>query len=262
MKRTLKYLSIVALASLIAPAAVSAQDAPSVAANGAPDFQKVLSLIDERSTFPKVDFAGIVEIKTTDPEKGNSDEKSASFRRDSLDAFLILTLEPATAKGRGMLLIADNLWRYDPTSRKFSHSSLKDNYGDSSAKNSDFRGSSKAKDYRVAGSSAGALGKFDCWILDLEATRADVTYPFMKIWVSKTDSLLLKAEEYSLTKRLLRTSLFPGYTKLADKYVATRSIFIDGLVPGKRTEIIISDLSVKTLPDDMFTKSYLEKVNK
>jgi hypothetical protein len=254
MSKHSAYFAILALVSLIAPAAVSAQDAP--------EFQKILSLIDERSTFPKVDFSAIMQIKTTDPEKGNSDEKSASFRRDSLDAFLILKLEPATAKGQGMLLIADNLWKYDPTSRKFSHSSLKDNYGDSSAKNSDFRSSTKAKDYKVAGSSTGALGKFDCWILDLEATRDDVTYPFMKIWVAKSDSLMLKAEEYSLTKRILRTSLFPSYAKLEDKYIATRSIFIDGLVPGKRTEFIISDLSVKTLPDDMFTKSYLEKVNK
>ncbi len=262
MSRHSACFAIIALASLIVPPAISAQDASGTAAGAAPDFQKILSLIDERSIFPKVDFSAIVEIKTTDPEKGNSDERSASFRRDSLDAFLILTLEPATAKGQGMLLIADNLWKYDPLSRKFSHSSLKENYGGSTAKNSDFRGSSKAKDYKVSGSSSGTLGKFDCWILDLEATRTDVTYPFMKIWVSKADSLMLKAEEYSLTKRVLRTSLFPSYTKLADKYIATRAIFIDGLVVGKRTEFIISDLSVRTLPDDMFTKTYLEKVNK
>ncbi|MBL8966408.1 MAG: outer membrane lipoprotein-sorting protein [Spirochaetaceae bacterium] len=231
-------------------------------ADANPDFRKILTLIDERSTFPKIDFSAVVQMKTTDPEKGDSDEKSAFFRRDSLDAFLILQLEPSTKKGQGMLLVSDNLWKYDPVSRKFSHSSLKDNYGDSAAKNSDFRSSSKAKDYKVAAASSGALGKFDCWILELEAVRDDVTYPFMKLWVSKSDNLLLKAEEYSLTRRLLRTSLFPSYSKLADKYIATRSIFQDGLVAGKRTEIIITDLSVKALPDDMFTKSYLEKVGK
>ena len=130
------------------------------------------------------------------------------------------------------------------------------------AKNSDFRNSSRAKDYRVTLSSSGKLGKYECWILELEATMDDVTYPFMRLWVSKDSTLQLKAEEYSLTKRLLRTSLFPGYSKLADKYIATFSIFQDGLVAGKKTEIRVTDISVRALPDDMFTKSYLEKVNK
>ena len=257
-----KTIAAIALAALVASAALAAQAAAPDAAGVVPDFQKVLALLDERSTFPKIDFSAVVRIKTDDPEKGASDEKSAFFRRDSLDAFLVIQLEPATRMGQGMLLVSDNLWKYDPVSRKFSHSSFKENYGDSAAKNSDFRGSGKARDYRVVGSRSGALGKFDCWILDLEAVRDTVTYPFMRLWISKSDTLQLKAEEYSLTKRLLRTALFPSYTKLAGKYIPTRQIYQDGLVAGKRTEVIVTDISVKSLPDDMFTKSYLEKVNR
>ena len=110
--------------------------------------------------------------------------------------------------------------------------------------------------------TAGLLGKYDCWILDLKATRDDVTYPFIKMWVSKADYIEYKAEEYSLTKRLLRTSLFPSYAKVGDKYIATRSIYQDGLIAGKKTEMLITDISVKPLSDEMFSKSYLEKVGR
>jgi len=252
----MKRLALILLAVLALAAAKPA------AAQGAPDLAKVLALVDSRSTFPNVDFSAIVQIKTDDPEKGRSEDKIAFFRRDAKDAFLMLTLEPSSKKGQGTLLVEDNLWFYDPTSRKFTHTSLKDNYGDSAAKNSDFRSSSKAEDYEVVSYVEASIGKYECWVVDLRAKRDDVTYPFIKLWVSRGDYLQLKAEEYSLTKRLLRTSLFPSYAKIGDKYVATRSIFQDGLVAGKRTEIVMTDISVKPLSDEMFTKSYLEKVGR
>jgi hypothetical protein len=174
----------------------------------------------------------------------------------------MLTIEPSTKKGQGTLLVDNDLWIYDPTSRKFTHSSLKDSYGDSAARNSDFRSSSKAEDYEVTAWTTGGLGKFDCWIIELKARRDDVTYPFIKLWVSRTDYLELKAEEFSLNRRLLRTSLFPAWAKVGDKYIATRSIFQDGLVAGKRTELLVSEISIRALSDEMFTKSYLEKVGR
>jgi len=252
----MKHLSAILLAALVAAAPAPA------AAQEKPDFAKVLSLVDSRSSFPDADFSAVVRLVSEDPERGRSEDKVALFRRDSMDAFLMLALESANKKGQGTLLVEDNLWFYDPTSRKFTHTSLKDNYGESAAKNSDFRSSSKAEDYEVASYAEATLGKYECWVVDLKARRDDVTYPFMRLWVSKGEYLQLKAEEYSLGKRLLRTSLYPSYAKIGNKYVATRAIFQDALVAGKRTELLMGEISVKPLSDEMFTKGYLEKVGR
>jgi hypothetical protein len=158
--------------------------------------------------------------------------------------------------------VENNVWVYDPISRKFTHSTLKENFESSSAKNSDFRKSTRADDYAVEASAEGTLGKYKVWIVDLKAKNDEVTYPFMKMYVRQDDSLALKVEEYSLTRRLLRTTYYPSYTRVGEKYIATQIIFVDALIPGKKTQITIGDISLDRLPDDVFTKSYLERVNR
>ncbi|RPJ08480.1 MAG: outer membrane lipoprotein-sorting protein [Spirochaetaceae bacterium] len=114
-------------------------------------------------------------------------------------------------------------------------------------------------DYKVESWSGGKLGNFDVWILDLTAVNDEVTYPYKRFWISKKDILLLKSEDYSLSHRLMRTSLFTGYTKSGDTYIPTKNIFIDELVRGRKTQIIFSDISTATIPDSVFTKAFIEK---
>ena len=85
--------------------------------------------------------------------------------------------------------------------------------------------------------------------------------PFLslcQIWVTKDSELVLKAEEYSLTYRLMRTSLFPKYTKVGDVFIPVQLIFLDELVEGQKTQISVSEISVSDIPDHVFTKAYIE----
>jgi len=112
-----------------------------------PDFPGILKTVDERSNFARDDFAAKVVMVTEDPEKGNSSKSIQLFRRDKDEKSVMLVLAPEAELGQGYLLIEDNLWFYDPDSRKFSHSSMKENFMASDAKNSDFSTSSLAADY-------------------------------------------------------------------------------------------------------------------
>ena len=226
------------------------------------DTHKLLKTIDEMKTFYNKDFSAVMTMITEDPEEGVDKRVVQQFRRDHDDKFLMLIREPEVQKGQGYLLIDENLWFYDPESRKFSHTSMKENFQNTDAKNSDFRKSSLVDDYEVTEYSEGKLGRYDVYILDLEAVHNEVTYPFMKIWVTKEPNLVLKAEEYSLTKRLMRTSFFPHYAKIGSVYTPDRIIFVDELVEGKKTQISIKDISLDDLPDTVFTKSYMERVNR
>ena len=227
----------------------------------AQDFQETLQLIDERSTFGG-DLAATMRVETTDPQEGDDAQQAKLFRRDTEDLFLVLIEKPQVELGQGYLNIADGLWFYDPESRQFTYTSLSESFEGSDANNEDLTNSSLAEDYEVASSSEGTLGSYDVWVLDLEATNDEVTYPFKKIWVSKDDRLLLKTEDYSLTERLLRTSYFPSYSRVGESYLATKAIFADELVEGKSTTVTLSDISTSTIPDSVFTKAYVERVNR
>ena len=96
---------------------------------------------------------------TEDPEEGVSKREVQQFRRDSEDQFLMLILEPEDRKGQGYLRVEDNMWMYDPISRKFSHISLKERFENTDARHSDFQRSSTADDYDITNVTEGKLGK-------------------------------------------------------------------------------------------------------
>ena len=162
-----------------------------------------------RATLTDSDFSAVMTIITQDPEKGAEKFVVRQFRRDRENKFLLLIQEPKAQMGQGYLMDEENLWFYDPESRKFSHTSLKESFAGSDARNEDFTQSSLAKDYRATAYETGVLGNFDVYIIDLEAVHNEVADPYLRIWVSQGDNLVLKMESYSLTKRLMRTGALP-----------------------------------------------------
>ena len=224
--------------------------------------EKILAAIDAQRNFANSDFSALATMIQEDPEEGVEKKTVQSFRRDREDKFVFLFLEPAVQKGQGYLMIDDNLWFYDPESRQFSHSSMKEQLGGTDARNSDFGSSDLTGDYSVVSISEGTLGQYQVYILEMEAKHNEVTYPRQTVWVTRDRYLVLKTQDYSETGRLLRTSLYPNYAKVGDQYIASRMIFVDELVKGKKTSITLSQISLARLPDSTFTKTYIERVNR
>jgi outer membrane lipoprotein-sorting protein len=223
--------------------------------------EAILKQVDENSNFTGVDFSALMTLISEDPTDGIDKSKVLQFRSDDDDKFLLLIQEPVAKKGQGYLMIDDNLWFYDPQSRKFSHTSLKEQFNDSNANNSDFQESSLTEDYNVTAISEEKLGSFDVYKIVLQATNNEVTYPKQILYVTKNNSLVLKSEDFSASDRLLRTSYYPSFAKAGDVFIPNKMIFIDNLIEGKKTTITVTDISVKDIPDSIFTKAYVERVN-
>ncbi|MCE5255351.1 MAG: outer membrane lipoprotein-sorting protein [Spirochaetaceae bacterium] len=227
----------------------------------AKDFLSLVRQTDLRSSFYNSDMTATITMVSVSPERGTMTRKETIYRRDKDDAFLMLTLEPESKKGQGMLRVDNNMWRYDPTSRKFTHTTLKDQYENSTARNSDFRRSQRAWDYSVTSVADGKLGKYNVWVAELKANNDEVPFPYIKMWIDKEHTVVLKVEEYSLSKKLLRTSYYTNYAQIGTSYVPTVQIFQDGLIPEKRTQMTYTNISTKAVPDDVFTKNYLERMS-
>jgi outer membrane lipoprotein-sorting protein len=227
-----------------------------------PDFEAILGKIDAMSNFENTDFSATYTVVSEKPEEDTSVFKVRMFRRDREDKFLMLFLEPETQKGQGYLQLEDNLWFYDPESRKFSHSSFKENLQDSETKNSDFRRSSLVEDYEVTGYTEETLGRYPAYVVDLKATNDEVPYPRTRLWIRKDNSLVLKVESYSLSDRLMRTAYYPNYVEVEGRYIPSRMLFVDELKAGEKSQVTIKDASITPLPDSVFTKAYLERVNR
>ena len=226
-----------------------------------PDFTQMLKEIDNLGSFEDSDFSCVYTFVSEKPGEETEVTQVRMFRRDAKEQFVMLILKPEYQKGQGYLRVDDNVWFYDPESRKFTHSSMKENVQNSEARNSDMDGLSLSEDYEVVDWEEGKLGNFDTYILTLNALNNEVTYPRMKIWVRTDATIVLKEEDYSLSDRKMRTTFFPKYVKVGEKYVPSQILIVDNLQEGEKTQLTMKNPSTAELPDSLFSKAYIERVN-
>lgn len=225
------------------------------------DFLMLVRRTDIRSSFYNSDMSATISMVNVSPDRGTFVIKQQIFRRDKDDALLMIITEPESRKGQGMLRVDNNMWRYDPTSRKFTHTTLKETYENSTVTNNDFRRWQRSIDYSVEKISTGTLGNYKVIIGELKANNDEVPFPYIKMYIEADRKIVLKVEEYSLSMKLLRTAYYTQYVQIGDSFVPTVQIFQDGLIPEKRSQVTYTDISTKPLPDYYFTKEYLERVS-
>lgn len=212
--------------------------------------------------FPGKDYTSLFTIVSEKPGEKQSVSQVRVFRRDTKKQFTILVMLPEVNKGQGYLREDDNVWFYDPTSRKFSHSSVKENLQNSEAKNSDFTASSMIEDYTIEKVTEGTIGKYPVWILDLKARTNEVPYERVLLYVRKDRTMVLKREDYSVNGRIMRTTLYPKYITLDGKLLPSQILIVDEINKGEKSQITMAEQAVEKLPDKVFTKAFLEQVNR
>lgn len=209
------------------------------------------------------DYSATISLIIEKPNKPKESVQYKIFQRSNAKQMTIVQLFPEADKGNGFLRDGDNIWSYDPISRKFTHTSIKDALGDSDVKLDDLEQDSEIwrKNFNIAELEESTLGKYPVYVVTLTAKTTDPSYPKIKVYVRKDIPLILKEEDFSGSGRLMRTILMPKYSKVPAGYVSTQVILRDELNPGEQTQQIISDLTFDTLPAKIFTKAYLEGLN-
>jgi outer membrane lipoprotein-sorting protein len=231
--------------------------------------QELLAKVDSLASYLDTDFQAEYTIVQDKPGQSRTTTIAGVFRRDAKEQYVIVIMEPLISKGQGYLKEGKTLWLYDPQSRKFNTTSSADRFQNTNARNSDFTCSTLAQDYTVAAGENAELGRFKCRLLTLEAVTTDVTYPKMKVWISE-DNLLRKTEDYSLSGQLLRTSAIPDYYSLNGRFVPKQILFVEtlkgavinGTFVNEKTQITISKPSFGKITDTVFSKTFLESVNR
>ena len=231
--------------------------------------QELLRKADSLASYLDADFSAEYTIIQEKPGQSRSRTVAGVFRRDSKEMYVIVIMEPAINRGQGYLKQGKTLWVYDPDSKRFNSTSSQERFQNTNARNSDFTRSTLAQDYRISSGADAVLGRLNCRILTLEGITSDLTYPKMKIWISE-DGLVRKTEDYSLSGQLLRTSAIADYWRIGNRYVPKQILFVDalrgarinGTFVNEKTQITITKPSFNKLADSIFSKNFLEQVNR
>ena len=254
MKRTLTFLGSLLILLSVATAQVSAADA-----------EKAIKIMEDTEDVLAYhgDYSATITLQVEKPGKPKENIQYKIFERTDDKLMTIVQLFPEADKGVGYLRNGDNIWSYDPISRKFTHTSIKEALGDSDIKLDDVENSKKkwSANYEVEAYEEGTLGKYPVHIITLKAKTSEPSYAKSKYYVRTDIALVLKEEDFSGSDRLMRTILVPKWSKVPAGYVSTQIIIRDELNKGEQTQQVISDLTFDALPDKIFTKAYLEGLN-
>jgi outer membrane lipoprotein-sorting protein len=241
----------------------------SAASHGAaPAGPEILARLEKNTSLTR-DVTATVDLTQQKSGQGIKTFKMTFYRRDSDDAFLIVFRSPESEKGNGYLRMGENFWMYRRNTRTFQHVNRDENIGGTDAQGDDFEDRPLRELYAVAKDSTGrelvaedTLGKVAVYRIQVEAKVNDVDYPRKTWWARRDNFLLLKESSFALSGALLQTAYFLKYTPIEGRFVPVEQIFIDEFEKGNKTKVNISDISLKPIPKETFTKAYLENLSK
>lgn len=208
------------------------------------------------------DITYTVSIIDEKPDKPKKASQFKAFERHRTRQKTFLQIAPEVDKGMGYLQDHDNAWSYDPNTRQFEHFSLKQNVSDSNMKLSDVGNKETFSDlYEILSASEAVLGKIPVYRIETKPIYKDAEYLKEILFISSKEKVLLKVEQYGASGRLMRTILMAKYVNFGKTKIPIQQFIINNVVRGEKTTIILSDYNMIKIPDLVFTKAYLEKVN-
>lgn len=232
--------------------------AASAVAADEPDPKAAVDTSDQ-IRFPRGGFQVDVSISSVAPGKGNEVRKYRILSKGNENT-IVITTEPASDNGQILLMKNRDLWIFLPDISQPVRLSLSQRLTGEVA-NGDLARANFGGDYTPKLVRTDTFDGEAYNVLELEAVDRGVTYHRVMYWIRKSDSRPLKAEFYSLSDRLLKTCHYENYQKMAGQMRPTRLVMEDALKQNEQSVLEYSNMRLKELPDKMFTKEYLKKID-
>lgn len=213
----------------------------------------------DRARLPHDPFQVDLSITTTAPGKDPEIRKYRILSKGN-DNTIVLTLEPLIDRGQILLMRGNDLWIFMPNLSQPIRLSVAQRLT-GQVSNGDIARANFATDYvpRIVGTVD--CGGESCYALELDAVDRSVTYHRVGYWVSRTTGRPLRANFYSLSDQLLKTAVYQNVKKLGGQLRPTEMLISNALRVEEKSLLEFFDLKPRELPDKMFTKEYLKKLD-
>lgn len=227
-------------------------------ASGPASAAKTLVERADEVRFPQEGFQVDVYITTTRPNEEAEVRKYRVLSKGNENAVVMVT-EPASERGQIMLMKGRDLWVFLPDVSQPVRLAFSQRLTGQVA-NGDLARANFSNDYtpRIVRSETidGELYQ----VLELTAVDRGVTYQKVMYWVRQSNAWPYKAEFYSISNRLLKTCKYQNFQTMAGRVRPTRLVMEDALRHGEQSVLDYHGMKLRELPDKIFTKDYLKKL--
>jgi outer membrane lipoprotein-sorting protein len=251
-------LALVSAAILIGAAPALAAEAVHPLAGDDAEARLIVEKADQ-VRFPTDGFQVDVTITTTGGGDSAEVRKYRVLAKSNTNSVVMVT-EPASERGQILLMKGRDLWVFMPEVSQPIRLGLSQRLTGQVA-NGDLARANFAADYNPKLLRSEKIGGDDYHVLELIGVDRSVTYQRALYWVREKDFWPLKAEFYSLSNRLLKTCRYENYRTMEGKKRPTRLVMEDALRGGEQSVLEYAGMKVRDLPDKIFTKDYLKKLD-
>ena len=253
------FVRKVLVGALLAPLSLpSRSQAPTP--SEAPDDPAARSILEmaDRIRFPQEDFQVEVMIVTYTEGKSPDEHKYRVLSKGNENS-IVMVLEPASERGQVMLMKGRDLWMFLPSVSQPVRLSMAQRLTGQVA-NGDLVRANFVGDYSPKLLRNEVLDGQACHVLELTGVDRGVTYQKVIYWVRQSNKYPHKAEFYSTSGRLLKSCLYEEFQPMAGKVRPTKLVMEDALRNGERSVLEYRDMKLRHLPEKMFTKDYLKRL--
>lgn len=219
--------------------------------------RNILAKADE-IRFPAEGFQVDINITSLIPDAETEKRKYRVLSKGNENS-VVMILEPASERGQIMLMKGRDLWVFMPNVSQPIRLGLAQRLTGQVA-NGDLARANFSGDYTPSILRTEKVQGEDQYLLELRAVDRGVTYHRVLLWVNKSNHWPRKAEFYSLSNRLMKTCLYENFQVMAGQKRPTRLVMEDGLKPGYQSVLEYDDMKMRDLPDKVFSKDYLKKL--
>jgi outer membrane lipoprotein-sorting protein len=171
-----------------------------------------------------------------------------------------MVTEPVSERGQIMLMKGRDLWVFMPDVSQPIRISLSQRLTGQVA-NGDLARANFASDYHPKLLRTETIDNETYNVLELIAVDRSVTYQKVVYWVRQKDNWPFKAEFYSLSNRLLKVCKYENFQTMEGRPRPTRLVMEDALKAGNVSVLEYNSMKLRDLPDKIFTKDYLKKLD-
>lgn len=208
--------------------------------------------------FPSEGFQVDIVINSSQPDKQAETRKYRVLSKGNENTVVMVT-EPAAERGQIILMKGRDLWVFMPEVSQPVRISLAQRLTGQVA-NGDLARANFAGDYNPKVLREETINGEHYVVMELSAVDRSVTYQKVIYWVNKKNAFPLKSEFYSLSNRLLKKCSYENFQTLAGKIRPTRLVMEDALKGNEKSTLDYSEMKLRDLPDKIFTKDYLKKL--
>ena len=250
-------VTIASFLSLTALTPGHAQEAPPNTA----DDSAARSIVEKADLvrFPAEGFQVDVNIVTSKSDQDPEQRKYRVLSKGNSNTVVMVT-EPASERGQIILMKGRDLWVFMPDVSQPIRIALSQRLTGQVA-NGDLARANFAGDYNPRLLRTETIGSETYSVLELNAVDRGVTYQKVIYWVGQKDNWPFKAEFYSLSNRLLKTCKYEKYVMMEGRQRPTRLVMEDAMRSGEQSVLEYGNMKLRDLPDKVFTKDYLKKLD-